>query len=92
VKVLKNYPRFLAKSVFELREKEFWNYHRNELKRLGYPPSAASLIKASLLELLDFRETTRRVRRAVARKKKRKTSRYPEMGHRSQLNICKGRQ
>jgi len=68
-RVVENYYRFLARSVFELQDGEFWNYHRNELKKLGYPLSTARLLKASLLELLDFREVTRKVRLALRRKK-----------------------
>ncbi len=72
--VLENYYRFLARSVFELKEKDFWNYHRNELKKRGYPLSAVRLLKASFLELLNFGNTVGRVRRALERKKKQKTS------------------
>jgi glycosyltransferase involved in cell wall biosynthesis len=72
--VLESYHRFLARSVFKLKGSEFWNYHRNELKKQGYPLSVARLIKALFLELLDFREATRRVRRAMERKEKQKTS------------------
>ena len=72
--VTENYHRFLARSVFELKGKEFWNYHRNELARLGHPLSIVRLAKASFLELLDFREATRKVRRARERKKRQKTS------------------
>ena len=72
--VLENYHRFLARSVFELNEREFWNYHRNELTKLGYPPSAIRLIKALFLELLDLRETARRIRLAIQHKKRQKMS------------------
>jgi len=72
--MLENYHRFLARSVFELKGKEFWNYHKNELERLGHPLSTTRLMKASFLELLDFRQTTRRLRDAMGRKKKEKTS------------------
>ena len=72
--VLENYYRFLAKSVFDLREKEFWTYHRNGLEKLGYPLSMAKLIKTLFLELGDFREATRRIRRAMMRKKEQKAS------------------
>jgi glycosyltransferase involved in cell wall biosynthesis len=71
---LEHYYRFLGRSVFELKGKEFWNYHRRELKKLGYPPSTARLIKACSFELLDFRETTRRLRRAVERNRRQKPS------------------
>jgi glycosyltransferase involved in cell wall biosynthesis len=72
--VLEHYYRFLATSVFELKGKEFWSYHGDELKKLGYPLRPTRLIKASFLELLDLRETTRRLRRAVERNRRQKTS------------------
>ncbi|MBE9513734.1 MAG: glycosyltransferase family 2 protein [Chloroflexi bacterium] len=68
-RVIENYHRFLVRSVFELKEREFWNYHRNELRKLGYPLSAARLVKGLFLELLDFREATRSVRCAIEKKK-----------------------
>ncbi len=63
------YYEFLARSVFELRGKEFLDYHRSELAKLGYPVHTLRLIKAVLLELLDFRQTTRRIRRARTARK-----------------------
>jgi len=67
--MIENYHRFLAKSFFELKGKEFWRYHKDELKKAGYPLSAVKLLKAILLELLDFRTTTRRLRLALRGKK-----------------------
>jgi len=72
-RMIESYHRFLARSVFELKGREFRNFHRNELKKLGYSLSTIRLIKALFLELLDFREATRTVRRAL-REKKQKTS------------------
>jgi len=72
--MIENYHRFLAKSFFELKEKEFWRYHRDELGKAGYPLSIVRLLKAIFLELLDFRTTTRRVRLALRRKKEEKTA------------------
>lgn len=68
------YHRFLARNVLELKGKEFWRFHANELKKQGHPLSTARLIKALFLELLDFRETTRRVRQGLERKREEKTS------------------
>ena len=64
-KVLEGYYAFWARSVFELREKAFWDYHRNEFEELGYPISSVKLIKATFLQLLNPRETARRVKRAL---------------------------
>lgn len=51
------YHEFLARKVFELKDKEFWDYHKSELKKLGYPIKPLKLIKASLLQCLDLKET-----------------------------------
>ena len=71
---LESHYRFLAQSVFELREKEFWKYHRSELQKLGYPLSIPRLAKTLLVELSDFRQATRSVRRGLASRKNRTTS------------------
>jgi glycosyltransferase involved in cell wall biosynthesis len=68
--LLDSYYVSLAESVFELREKAFWDYHRKELKKLGHPIRPIRLIKSSLLELLDLRETVGKVRRALGEKKR----------------------
>lgn len=76
---LENYHRFLAQGVLELKGKEFRDFHRNELERLGYPLSTARLVKALFLELLDFRAATRSVRRAMRGKKQRATQDTPKL-------------
>jgi glycosyltransferase involved in cell wall biosynthesis len=72
--VLEYYYRFLARSVFDLKEKEFWKFHRDGLRKLGYPLSTARLIKTLFVELLDFREATRSIRCAMARRKEQEKS------------------
>jgi glycosyltransferase involved in cell wall biosynthesis len=67
--VIENYHRFLARSVYELREQAFWTYHRNELRRLGYPIRTAKLIRATLVELLDLRQAIRTYRKAIRRRR-----------------------
>ncbi len=47
------YYKFLAKSVFRGRNKEFWEYHKSELKQWGYPLSTARLIKIAFFQMLD---------------------------------------
>lgn len=68
-KAMKDYYRFLGRSVFELREKAFWDYHKNRLKRLGNPLSWARLAKASFLELLRPEDTKDRIEQAMKQKK-----------------------
>jgi glycosyltransferase involved in cell wall biosynthesis len=47
------YYRFLGKSVLQLRGKEFWDYHRRELKRIGCPLNRARLLSATVREAMD---------------------------------------
>jgi len=61
--IIDDYYRFLAKSVFQLREKQFWNYHENELKKLGYSLDYVKLIRALSLEVWD--NPTKTVRRII---------------------------
>ena len=68
-----SYYRFLARSVFGLKGREFWNFHGNELRKLGHPLKITRLIKALFLELWDFREATRQVRQAIRQKREQKT-------------------
>jgi len=68
-----SYYRFLARSVFGLKGREFWNFHGHELKKLGHPLKATRLIRALFFELWDFREVTRQVRRAIRQKREQKT-------------------
>jgi len=68
-----SYYRFLARSVFGLKGREFWNFHGHELKKLGHPLKATRLIRALFFELWDFREATRQVRQAIRQKKEQKT-------------------
>lgn len=48
------YYSFLAKSVFLLRNKEFWQYHKNALEKAGCPLSSTKLCTALLLESIDI--------------------------------------
>lgn len=51
------YYRFLGKSVFQRKGKEFWDYHKNGFKKLGYPISFIKILSASIIvfynKLLD---------------------------------------
>jgi glycosyltransferase involved in cell wall biosynthesis len=50
---LKDYYRFLGKSLIGTREKEFWEYHKKELHYLGYPLNLFKLSAATLRSLLS---------------------------------------
>jgi glycosyltransferase involved in cell wall biosynthesis len=61
-KAITGYHRFLSRSVYEHKGKAFWDFHSQELERLGHPIQRSTLIKGALLELLDIRQTFRRWR------------------------------
>lgn len=48
---INEYYLFLARSLFQLREKEFWKYHKNGIQNIGYQFSILKLLRATLLEL-----------------------------------------
>jgi glycosyltransferase involved in cell wall biosynthesis len=50
---LGDYYIFLASSVAGLRGKEFWQYHRDRLKELGYPLRTSRLLKAGVTKLFS---------------------------------------
>jgi glycosyltransferase involved in cell wall biosynthesis len=52
-RTIKEYYRFLARSLVNRRGKEFWDYHRQEMKKLGYPISFLKLTAASVRPLLS---------------------------------------
>jgi len=54
--------KFLGEKVFELKEKAFWRYHKNELEKLGFRFSRAKIIKAALWQMLNFKDTVRLIR------------------------------
>jgi glycosyltransferase involved in cell wall biosynthesis len=51
---MKRYYTFLGQSALHLREKEFWDYHKNGLRNIGFPLSLPKLIGASFLEVMDL--------------------------------------
>lgn len=73
-RVIEDYHRFLGRSVWDLKGKEFWNFHKEELEKLGYPISRAKLVRSFFLGLFDLIETSRRVRCAMEERKRHKAS------------------
>jgi len=70
-KVLNHYHLFLAESIFDLKGKEFWNYHRNELEKLGHSPSVTRFLKGLFLTSLNSINAAGRLRRAIQRKRQK---------------------
>lgn len=54
------YYRFLASSLFDLREVPFWRYHRQELKKIGLSFSVYAFLKAILSKLANSPVATAR--------------------------------
>jgi len=50
--ILNQYHEFLAVNIFRFRGKEFWDYHRNRLKELGYPIGFSRLLKAGMTKII----------------------------------------
>jgi hypothetical protein len=63
------YKVFLARSVFEFKGKEFWDYQKKELERLALPFSGVKLLQASLLQLLNLTQTYRIIKSSLQKKK-----------------------
>jgi len=53
-RVTEDYGSFLASSLFEFRDKKFWEFHRQGLQSAGCSFADVGLTKYALLELLDL--------------------------------------
>jgi glycosyltransferase involved in cell wall biosynthesis len=51
---LEMYYAYLAVSVFACREKEFWTFHREKMKSIGYPLSVSRLFTAVCSKAMDY--------------------------------------
>jgi glycosyltransferase involved in cell wall biosynthesis len=52
--LLDSYYTYLAHEFLKLRNRDFWSYHRNKLRELGYPLDKLRLSKAILLTLIGW--------------------------------------
>lgn len=52
-KDIRRYYRFLSTNIFRLRERDFWGYHKNGLKRIGLPFSIVKLSYACFLLTIE---------------------------------------
>jgi Glycosyl transferase family 2 len=69
---LERYYEFLAVSLVGFRGKEFWDYHRSQLKALGRPLRTSRLLKAGMIkifrEVLNPEQAIRKFRNRLPRK------------------------
>lgn len=72
-KKLNIYYGFLARSFFNLREKDFWKYHKETIQNIGYPLSLAKLAITAMLQMSNSPKTTvSTLAKAIANKRKKK--------------------
>jgi glycosyltransferase involved in cell wall biosynthesis len=68
----REYYRFLGRSVFDFRGREFWDYHTTHARQLGYPLRYGRLTLHTALALLDLvlnpKRTVEGLSRRIARK------------------------
>ncbi|RMF32065.1 MAG: glycosyltransferase family 2 protein [Chloroflexi bacterium] len=76
---LDNYYRFLAKSLLDLKGRDFWDFHKRELRKLGHPLSTTRLVKALFLQLLNLGNSIGRLRRAIARRRQKEPQGGPKL-------------
>lgn len=63
---LDKYYKFLARSLWELRGREFWRYHASGLRSIGHPLSVLRLIGGAVSEAVcSPRNTTARIVRGL---------------------------
>ncbi|MDZ4244232.1 MAG: hypothetical protein U1C57_03960, partial [Candidatus Doudnabacteria bacterium] len=48
------YYMILGEAILRRRDKQFWEYHRNALERLGHPLSRIRLLRSSISEVKNF--------------------------------------
>ena len=66
-RMLQGYYNYLARSVFDLRNAEYWDYQKQGLAKAGHPFNRLRLAKACLVESLDVRKTLKQLLTALRR-------------------------
>jgi hypothetical protein len=71
----------LGRSALYLREKEFWDYHKDGLRNIGIPLSLLELIGASFLEVMDLllnpKKTVEKIAGRIIQRMKEKSRKTP---------------
>lgn len=73
-KCLDDYYNFLAEQVYRGRTKEFWAFHRDKLRVLGYPLRKFRLVTAAASYAMQVASSPERAAHAVVRRVKSITS------------------
>lgn len=62
-RLIHGYHAFLARSILAGKEREFLDYHRSALKKMGVPLRPLRLLRAIVAEALNLTDQVRRLRR-----------------------------
>jgi len=63
----RGYTKYLVKNIFDFREKAFFEYHKKALNKMDFRISVVTLLKYSLLELLDLKSNAKRIRSMITK-------------------------
>jgi glycosyltransferase involved in cell wall biosynthesis len=74
----RGYYCFLGRNIWELRKKEFWDYHLNHVTKLGYPPRYSLIAGYALLRLLDLVGNPLRTVQGFARRVANRSKSQPQ--------------
>jgi glycosyltransferase involved in cell wall biosynthesis len=77
---LTTYYQYLARSVFTLREKEFWAYHRAKMESVGHPLSLPRLLLAVCSKAIDCLLNPKRTIEGLWKSLRSRTSPTPPKG------------
>jgi hypothetical protein len=67
-RLINNHHKYLGHSIFELKNKDFFNYHINELHKLGIKLNYFKLMVAVIKELLNPLDTFKIVIKNIKKK------------------------
>jgi glycosyltransferase involved in cell wall biosynthesis len=65
VKAMDNHYRFLARKFYEFKSRSFWDYHKEEMKKMGKPLKYGKLLGFIAAELFNFRITAGRFKESL---------------------------
>ena len=63
-----NYHRYLVRSLFEFKSRDFFTYHQKELKKLGVRINPVRLLFALIRELMNPLNAVIKIKRGLIRK------------------------
>ena len=75
------YYRFLSHSLLKLRRRDFWEYQRDGIQRIGYKLSVLRLIRTTITELIvNYPRILESIRTSVSKKALGKLKSFFQLG------------